>query len=77
MTTATEIKTPINVIKEKEPPTKKELVNEYIGKQANLYFRTYKAVKAESELEGLELSTEDIRTISTSIFISTQRKFNI
>jgi hypothetical protein len=51
--------------------------NEYIDKQANLYFRTYKAVKAEAELEGLELSTEDIRTISTSIFISTQRKFNL
>jgi hypothetical protein len=60
-----------------ETKTKKELVNEYIGKQANLYFRTYKAVKAESELENIELSTEDLRTISTTIFIATQRKFNL
>lgn len=60
-----------------ETKTKRELVNEYIGKQTDLYFRTFKAVKAEAELEGLELSSEDLRTISTSIFISTQRKFNL
>jgi hypothetical protein len=61
----------------KEPPTLKDRVNEYIGKQANLYFRTYKAVKAEAELDNIELSAEDLRTITTSIFISTQRKFNL
>jgi hypothetical protein len=67
----------MNTVTISETKSKKELVNEYIKKQANLYFRTYKAVKAEAELEDIELSTEDIRTISTSIFISTQRKFNL
>ena len=60
-----------------EAKSKRELVNEYIGKQTNLYFRTYKAVKAEAELENIELTAEDLRTITTSIFISTQRKFNL
>jgi hypothetical protein len=60
-----------------EAKSKRELVDEYIGKQANLYFRTYKAVKAEAELENIELTTEDLRTITTSVFISTQRKFNL
>ena len=60
-----------------ETKTKKELVNEYIGKQANLYFRTYKAVKSEAELDNIELTNEDLRTITTSIFIATQRKFNL
>jgi hypothetical protein len=36
-----------------------------------------KQEKAEAELENIELSTEDLRTISTSIFISTQRKFDL
>jgi hypothetical protein len=62
---------------ETEPTTLKDRVNEYIGKQANLYFRTYKAVEAEAELENIELSTEDLRTITTGVFISTQRKFNL
>jgi hypothetical protein len=68
--------TAVKVI-ETEPPSLKDKVNEYIGKQANLYFRTYKAVKAEADLEDIELSTEDLRTITTSVFISTQRKFNL
>jgi hypothetical protein len=67
----------MNNITAQEPPTLKDRVNEYIAKQTNLYFRTYKAVKAESELENIELSTEDIRTITTTIFISTQRQFNL
>jgi hypothetical protein len=58
-------------------PSKRELMEAYIKKQTGLYFHTMKTVKERSETENIELSTEDLRTITTTIFINTQRKFNL
>jgi hypothetical protein len=58
-------------------PSKRELMEAYIEKQTGLYFHTLKTVKERSETENIELNTEDLRTITTTIFINTQRKFNL
>lgn len=60
-----------------QPPSKRELMEDYIQKQTGLYFYTMKTVREKSEAENIELNSEDLRTITTSIFISTQRKFNL
>lgn len=54
---------------------KKRQIASYITEMAKLYNYCYKAT--EQNVEGDELTPEDVRTIATSLFISAQRKFNL
>lgn len=55
----------------------KQLVKDYIKTQLNIYTHCIEVVKEKMTEKQLLTSNEDIRAIATSIFIATQRKFNL
>ena len=55
-------------------PSKSQEISEYIAKHAALFAATRRRVVAEM---GDEVPAEDIRPITTTIFLQTVRHFNL
>lgn len=64
---------PKNNITEEE----KTVIKEYITTQLSIYTHCLKATKECMESEQLLTNNEDVRTIATTLYIATQRKFNL
>lgn len=55
----------------------KVIIKDYITTQLGIYTHCLKVTKEKMETEQLLTSNEDIRAIATSLYIATQRKFNL
>lgn len=56
--------------------TKREIAD-YLQENINLYFFAYKEIEKKANNENIDLTQEDKRTIATTMYLSTQRKFNL
>lgn len=52
-------------------------ISTFVSENVDLYFFIRSEVDKKAKSENLNLDNEDIRSTTTSLFISTQRKFNL